>query len=217
MPWQTVWDKYFLGGYKSNSLYETQCYKCEFYRFTYGNNILITFVIKYAGMKDRLIQLLDLEQLSPSKFADIIGVQRSSISHVLSGRNKPSFDFLQKTLKAFPGLNASWLMLGEGTMYEQMGRPVSGNLFDTKSAPEVPDELPEPSEEKEISEMEENGSSKEAQENQEVKHEPVTARNLQGQKPEDTGSEPSSEIPRRIVQVLVFYDDDTFRAYKSTR
>ena len=87
-------------------------------------------------MKERLIQLLDLEQLSPSKFADIIGVQRSSISHVISGRNKPSFDFLQKTLKAFPGLNASWLMLGEGSMYEQMGRNISGNLFDSPVEPE---------------------------------------------------------------------------------
>ena len=82
-------------------------------------------------MKERLVQLLDLEQLTPSKFADIIGVQRSSVSHVISGRNNPSFDFLQKTLKAFPGLNAEWLMLGKGTMYEQMGRAASGTLFDT--------------------------------------------------------------------------------------
>jgi len=102
-------------------------------------------------MKERLIQLLDLEQLTPSKFADIIGVQRSSISHVISGRNKPSFDFLQKTLKAFPGLNASWLMLGEGTMYEQMGRKASGNLFevageDRRKSVITGDSEPEPEE-----------------------------------------------------------------------
>jgi len=102
-------------------------------------------------MKERLLQLLDLEQISPSKFADVIGVQRSSVSHVISGRNNPSYDFLQKTLKAFPGLNASWLMLGEGTMYEQMGRKVPGNLFDPpEPAPEaqipakIPDQDPEP-------------------------------------------------------------------------
>ena len=79
-------------------------------------------------MKERLLQLLDLEHLTPSKFADLIGVQRSSVSHILSDRNKPSFDFLQKTLKTFPGLKADWLMLGEGPMYDQMGRE-SGNLF----------------------------------------------------------------------------------------
>lgn len=81
-------------------------------------------------MKERILQLLDLEQLTPSKFADIIGVQRSSVSHVISGRNNPSFDFIQKTLKAFPGLNAEWLILGKGTMYEQMGRRGTGTLFD---------------------------------------------------------------------------------------
>ncbi len=68
--------------------------------------------------------------MSSSKFADVIGVQRSSISHILSGRNKPSFDFLQKTLKAFPLLNADWLILAKGDMYEDMENYVSGGLFD---------------------------------------------------------------------------------------
>lgn len=81
-------------------------------------------------MEDRLLKLLDTEQLSSAKFADAIGVQRSSVSHILSGRNKPSFDFLQKTLKAFPMVNADWLILGEGNMYEGDVNPVSGSLFD---------------------------------------------------------------------------------------
>lgn len=81
-------------------------------------------------MEERLLKLLDIEQLSSSKFADAIGVQRSSVSHILSGRNKPSFDFLQKTLKAFPYLNADWLILGEGKMYENEEVALGGNLFD---------------------------------------------------------------------------------------
>ena len=81
-------------------------------------------------MEDRLLKLLDTEQLTSAKFADAIGVQRSSVSHILSGRNKPSFDFLQKTLKVFPMLNADWLILGEGNMYEGDVNPISGSLFD---------------------------------------------------------------------------------------
>jgi len=81
-------------------------------------------------MEDRLLKLLDAEQLSSSKFADVISVQRSSVSHILSGRNKPSFDFLQKTLKAFPHLNADWLILGEGKMYESGDFAGGGSLFD---------------------------------------------------------------------------------------
>jgi len=168
-------------------------------------------------MKERLIQLLDLEQLSPSKFADLIGVQRSSISHVLSGRNKPSFDFLQKTLKAFPGLNASWLMLGEGTMYERMGRTVSGNLFDTREAREVPfeasvagttdqtPEIPEP----EKAEMPE-GSRREPPAG-------TTAEMTDIGRDQADEEEMPGKIAvgsRRIVQVMVLYDDDTFRSFK---
>jgi transcriptional regulator with XRE-family HTH domain len=189
------------------------CYKCEYAYVTFGNNIVVTFVIKDFAMKERLIQLLDLEQLSPSKFADIIGVQRSSISHVISGRNKPSFDFLQKTLKAFPGLNAGWLMLGEGTMYEQMGRNVSGNLFDSPAAPE------EPSQEN-ISTTEEGHTGPEAGETpitsepepEKVLESPTPAQLTETSLQEETLKEIATGGTKRIVQVMVIYEDDTFKA-----
>jgi transcriptional regulator with XRE-family HTH domain len=68
-------------------------------------------------MKDRLLRFLNKEQLSSARFAEIIGVQPSSISHILSGRNKPGFDFIQKILINFPSLNADWLIMGKGNMY----------------------------------------------------------------------------------------------------
>lgn len=74
-------------------------------------------------MKDRLQILINSEQLSSSKFADRIGVQRSSISHILSGRNNPSMDFIQKVLKAFPHINSDWLLMGKGEMYNNMAQP----------------------------------------------------------------------------------------------
>jgi transcriptional regulator with XRE-family HTH domain len=165
-------------------------------------------------MKERLIQLLDLEQLSPSKFADIIGVQRSSISHVLSGRNKPSFDFLQKTLKAFPGLNASWLMLGEGTMYEQMGRKVSGNLFDAQENDEgsaQDDILDSARTDVRISSSEEpvHASTEQAPMPEDVESLEDTAKKLQGE-PETKSTESEK---KRIVQVMVIYEDDTFKTF----
>lgn len=67
-------------------------------------------------MKDRIIQFLSENNLTSTKFADKIGVQRSSISHILSGRNKPSFDFIEKMLLAYPDLNAQWLITGKGNM-----------------------------------------------------------------------------------------------------
>ena len=62
----------------------------------------------------RIHELITFYQLSSASFADQIGVQRSSISHILSGRNKPSLDFGLKTLKAFPTLSSDWLLHGQG-------------------------------------------------------------------------------------------------------
>jgi transcriptional regulator with XRE-family HTH domain len=68
---------------------------------------------------DRLQYLMKLHNLSASAFADKINVQRSSISHILSGRNKPSLELMQKVLAAFPKVNADWLILGN-TSAEQV-------------------------------------------------------------------------------------------------
>ena len=74
-------------------------------------------------MQEQIQEILRREDLSSSQFADKIGVQRSSVSHVLSGRNKPGFDFIHKILDAFPGINAEWLITGYGEMYKQRRPP----------------------------------------------------------------------------------------------
>jgi transcriptional regulator with XRE-family HTH domain len=61
---------------------------------------------------------MESESLKPSALADNIGVNRATISHILSGRNKPSIDFLQKLLHSYPDLNANWLITGIGYMQE---------------------------------------------------------------------------------------------------
>lgn len=67
-------------------------------------------------MKARLLRILNHLGYSATKFADEINVQRSGISHILSGRNQPSYDFLVKILTRFPEINAEWLLLGTGNM-----------------------------------------------------------------------------------------------------
>ena len=84
-------------------------------------------------MKERLLKIITSEGLTPSMLAEELGVQRSGISHILSGRNYPSFDFLQKLLVRFPKLNAEWLILGHGSMYKSTVADLS-SLF-TATAP----------------------------------------------------------------------------------
>ncbi|MEQ8909737.1 MAG: helix-turn-helix transcriptional regulator [Vicingaceae bacterium] len=63
-------------------------------------------------LDERFKYIMKLNQLSASAFAEEIGVQRSSVSHVLSGRNKPSLEFIHKVLKRFPKVDANWLING---------------------------------------------------------------------------------------------------------
>ncbi|MGE4585716.1 MAG: helix-turn-helix transcriptional regulator [Mangrovibacterium sp.] len=67
-------------------------------------------------MNNRIKRFMEYCGLSPSEMADAISVQRSNMTHVLHGRNKPGFQFITKMLETFPELNAKWLLTGEGEM-----------------------------------------------------------------------------------------------------
>ena len=68
-------------------------------------------------MNRRLLQFLQAENLTQTQFADTLSVARGSVSHILSGRNKPGYDFLESLLLHYPSLNLEWLLTGRGKMY----------------------------------------------------------------------------------------------------
>ena len=72
-------------------------------------------MINNLEFAERLKKVMDHYQLSAAAFADKIDVQRSSISHLLSGRNRPSLDFVLKVLDVFPAIELYWLLNGKGT------------------------------------------------------------------------------------------------------
>ena len=97
-------------------------------------------------MNQRLQQFLNAENISQSQFAERLGVAKASVSHILAGRNKPGFDFIESLSRQFPNLNLEWLIGGRGRMYKITGqesqnlkeivespaisRPESGDFFD---------------------------------------------------------------------------------------
>ena len=91
----------------------------------------ITFVNTVYNMEESIVErvliLMKDYELTASEFADKIDVQRSSMSHLVSGRNKPSLDFIQKILNNFSDLNPTWLIMGTGPMKQL-------DIFDTKGA-----------------------------------------------------------------------------------
>ena len=71
-------------------------------------------MINSSDFAMRLEKILEYYEETASSFADKIGVQRSSISHIISGRNKPSLDFVLKILSAYPEVELYWLLNGKG-------------------------------------------------------------------------------------------------------
>lgn len=67
-------------------------------------------------MIDRIKMLMTNKKVSATKFSEEVGIQRSALSHVLSGRNKPSLDFMLKIKTRYPKIELDWLLLGRGKM-----------------------------------------------------------------------------------------------------
>lgn len=82
-------------------------------------------------MNQRLQQFISAENLTQSQFADTLGVARASVSHILAGRNKPGFDFIESMSIHFPSLNIEWLITGKGKMYKSQNETT---LFSTAAA-----------------------------------------------------------------------------------
>ena len=98
---------------------------------------MFTFVITFLViMKERILQFLKSENKSSALFAEEIGVQPSSISHILSGRNNPSLDFVLKMLEKYKFISSDWLLFGKGNMYKDTGmQKLFEDIYDDKNTP----------------------------------------------------------------------------------
>jgi transcriptional regulator with XRE-family HTH domain len=138
----------------------------------------------------RLEIIFDYYGITASLFADKINVQRSSISHLLSGRNKPSLDFILKVLESFPEVELLWLLNGKGSF------PKGENGFEEKTV---------------IS-----SNEKIVQENdlfsQEIKSS-TTNIELPTTKAKIISEDKSIHSDSKIERIVVFYTDGTFKNY----
>jgi len=108
-------------------------------------------------MNRRLQQFLHAEGISQTQLAETMKVTRAGVSHIISGRNRPGFDFLESLVLHYPELNLDWLITGRGKMYKNAEN--RENPGESGESMEIPD----------------------------------------------------SQTPsKRIVKVVIFYDDNTF-------
>jgi len=139
----------------------------------------------------RLEIILDYYNLSASAFADKINVQRSSISHLLSGRNKPSLDFIIKVIEVFPEVDLYWILNGKGTF------PTSEKNFSIQSTKQEVT-----SDETNTSDLfsTDHTNSKQPFINNEIEKKSISLSN--------------SEV-KTIERIVIFYTDGSFKNYQS--
>ena len=146
----------------------------------------------------RLEKILDYYSLSASGFADKIGVQRSSLSHLLSGRNKPSLDLILKIVENYPEVDLYWILNGKGDFPkgESKTATLSENSvlntknIDDKNSPDIPNLF-----------SDENTSQKN----------PVFE-NLKNNF-SNTGNMPTAKNESEIERIVVFYKNGSFKNY----
>lgn len=145
-------------------------------------------------MVDRIQLILKSKNLSSSQFADEIQVQRSSVSHILTGRNKPSLDFVSKILSSYPELNSDWLLFGKGQMMKKQESFQKNQEVDEK--PEKLDKSPI------------------VQKNAELNFDDEIPENMKTEnKLPDPKSKGINSTKSVIEKIIVFYTDKSFEEY----
>jgi transcriptional regulator with XRE-family HTH domain len=163
-------------------------------------------------IKDRIAKIIKMEKVSSSKFADEIGVQRSNISHILSGRNNPSLDFIQKILTQFSNINPEWLLLGKGEMYKKE----IPTLFNDSESIEK-EETPIPV--KKIEPVTVKIEKEPVKEEPEIKYktqlsEPPIQQEIKTNPPLESVIGQSLTQKKKAEKIILFYNDHTFVEYK---
>lgn len=167
-------------------------------------------------MINRINLILQAKNITAKQFAEEIGIQPSGMSHILSGRNNPSLEFVNKVIRRYPEIDANWLLLGKGQMYASGATESPAISEPTLFAPPAPspaplftpapDSTPEPMEEKH-EEIREAGKLQDLQDF-------VSAEREQEKEQEKKEPTPIATDRRRLVKILFFYDDRTFEEYR---
>ena len=173
-------------------------------------------------MTDRIAEIIEKEKLSSLKFATMIGIQPSAVSHFLSGRNKPSTEVVTKILNTFRTISSDWLLLGVGPMYRETGETSKKQPVEVKITPNTPQmaSLFEDETENDTEYHKENATNTTQNFQSSQNHQPSTTSERQQQttstNPEIKHSKPENIMssPKRVVKkIIIYYSDNIFEEY----
>lgn len=193
----------------------------------FRNNCLLLYRNSKTNglMKNEQIEvILANEQMTPSAFAEKIGVQRSAVSHLMNNRNKVSLDIVKKIHSAFPHINLYWLMDEKGDYYlgnsKQASTAGSSSQAKTVESDAVPSSTIKTAEESQQEEVGEEPGAPEGDGRLLFRAEPQgTDVVREGKHQEGFIREPlqrasGQHSSRRVVEIKVFYDDGSYENYR---
>ena len=154
-------------------------------------------------MKERLIQLMQMLNCSPTQFANAIGVQRATLQHILNGRNEPSLKIIMAIHDGFPQVDLEWLLYGKGNTFGETSAPSQDNSIDYPlfSGNESAIFRPNTRDNSDFSNL------------NEVKT-PVQSRKMPNNKDfSDKSNTPANDHQKRIKEVVVFFEDGTYQNF----
>jgi len=141
-------------------------------------------------MKERLLEFLKNENKSSAQLADEIGVQASGISHILSGRNNPSLDFVLKMLEKYQFLSTDWLLFGTGSMYKDSKMQ---SLFDDDT--------------------ENNRDNNEIRTKREEISSAIDYQNVIKRSPEKVSADATPDSTSEVIKIVWFYENNRFEEF----
>lgn len=161
---------------------------------------------------------MQAKNITAKQFAEEIGIQPSGMSHIMGGRNNPSLEFVSKVIRRYPEIDANWLLLGKGEMYMGTKNEESKMKNEVmRSEPTLfsePDPLPAPEEKAPLPAPEEVLEEYVVREEGCLQEEPVCDSPQQEALPLKEEPAPIIDKGRRLVKILLFYDDHTFEEYR---
>ncbi len=176
--------------------------------------------------KSRIEKIIQTFEMADGQFAQEIGIQNSTLSHILNGRNRPSLDVIKKILKRFPEIDPDWLIFGHSSMLRKISQPASPNLFDnvdqtsskTEDYPSVATNFP--SNDPDINEKKAVRSTPEApyfrthRTNQDTNQDDSQPFQKADQTPISQRSHLQSE-DKKVTKIILYFSDHTFQEFES--
>ena len=161
-------------------------------------------------MNNRIREIMTREKLTSQRFAQKIGIQPSAVSHILSERNKPSLDVVQKILNTFNYINPAWLVLGTGPMLRKETESSTNQQVEVKISQNKPQMASLFSDEM----MEDTKYRKEKRSNLQQPEKIIPPTIIPTITQTNPKEEPKTTVEKRVVKrIIIYYSDNTFEEY----